>query len=255
MEKVLGLTVYLFDKEASLENIKGPRLIVVSGRIAYHLSPELDEKVKNDEIQAEFLPDIDYREWCRGRDIILIERPPNSNEIKNLVLSGYATANVIFDIKDRLKRIEEAPKVEYSQIFFEGGLKALRERLEEEIKRPYQKLEPLLGLLKLGEEKGFSNLDENWAKAVLSIILLESIVRRKVEELGEKPSGNLAEAANELQRLLKEKEGKDFPLSQVRGWLTGGRAIPIHAIHQHPINEKDASDIYKFTKSLLELLW
>jgi hypothetical protein len=53
-------------------------------------------------------------------------------------------------------------------------------------------------------------LDEFWVLALCSSNLIEAVVNKKLEQLGEKADGNFEERYKRLCKVIKEKEVKDI---------------------------------------------
>jgi hypothetical protein len=87
-------------------------------------------------------------------------------------------------------------------------------------------------------------IDEYWVLALCSSNLIEAIVNKKLEQLGEKTDGNFEERYKKLCRVIKEKEGKDIhqilpsAVYKVRSKLD-------HATHENRVTSKEAENISK----------
>lgn len=74
---------YLFDIDASQQNIKGNRLLFdIRKKAAFYSSPQIDSLVSQGLIKiSDSGKGQDFREWCREHDVTLIARPPGQQEL------------------------------------------------------------------------------------------------------------------------------------------------------------------------------
>jgi hypothetical protein len=102
------------------------------------------------------------------------------------------------------------PKKNVSHASFD---KVSRERDElkkvVEVMVQYKGLPELNNLLESAKNVSLP-LDEYWVLALCSSNLIEAVVNKKLEKLGEKTDGNFEERYKKLCRVIKEKEGRDI---------------------------------------------
>ena len=112
-----------------------------------------------------------------------------------------------------------------------------------EIMVQYKGLPELNTLLETAKDNSLP-LDEYWVLALCSSNLIEAVVNRKLDKLGEKADGNFEERYKKLCKAIKEKEGRDISqilpsaIYKVRNKLD-------HSSDSNRVTPKEAKDISK----------
>ncbi len=109
--------VYHFDPKSTPQTPVGPRLIIL-GKTAYHVSPKIDEYVKQGILPCEKVtkqerkPDgtirtvgVDYKAWCTERGYKLEERAPTDEELRPHIpaITPQTLQNSLSNIRNILK--------------------------------------------------------------------------------------------------------------------------------------------------------
>lgn len=134
---------------------------------------------------------------------------------------------------------EKVSKVSYDKLVIEK--EELRRTVE--IMVQYKGLPELNNLLETAKNNALP-LDEYWVLALCSSNLVEAVVNKKLEKLGEKADGNFEERYKKLCRVIKEKEGRDISqilpsaIYKVRNKLD-------HSSDSNRVTPKEAKDISK----------
>jgi len=125
--------------------------------------------------------------------------------------------------------------------------KLLRERNElkntVEIMVQYKGLPELNTLMETAKNNSLP-LDEYWVLALCSSNLIEAVVNKKLEQLGEKAEGNFEDRYKKLCKVIKEKEGRDISqllpsaVYKVRNKLD-------HSSESNTVTPKEAREISK----------
>lgn len=123
-------------------------------------------------------------------------------------LINLASSNIsqLLSFVDTLKRnppSESIPKSSYEKLFVEK--EELRKTIE--IMVQYKGLPELNCLMETAKNNSLP-LDEYWVLALCSSNLIEAVVNKKLEQLGEKAEGNFEDRYKKLCKVIKEKEGR-----------------------------------------------
>ena len=136
------------------------------------------------------------------------------------------------------------PEKNVSQASFDKVSKE-RDELKKvvEVMVQYKGLPELNNLLETAKNVSLP-LDEYWALALCSSNLIEAVVNKKLEKLGEKTDGNFEERYKKLCRVIKEKEGRD--ISQILpSAIYNVRNKLDHSSDSKRVIPKEAKDISK----------
>jgi hypothetical protein len=112
-----------------------------------------------------------------------------------------------------------------------------------EIMVQYKGLPELNNLLETAKNNALP-LDEYWVLALCASNLIEAVVNKKLEKLGEKAEGNFEDRCKKLCKIIKEKEGRDISqllpsaVYKVRNKLD-------HSSDSNRVTPKEAKDISK----------
>ena len=100
---------------------------------------------------------------------------------------------------------EKVSKTAYDKLMLE------KEELKKtvEIMVQYKGLPELNTLMETAKNYSIA-IDEYWVLALCSSNLIEAVVNKKLEKLGEKADGNFEDRYKRLCKVIKEKEGRDI---------------------------------------------
>lgn len=93
--------------------------------------------------------------------------------------------------------------------------------------------------------------DEHWVLALCSANLIEAIVNKKLEELDESTEGNFEKRYKRLAQAIKKKEHRDISQLLPLAIYKGIRNKLDHASHSNRVTPKEAKDISKIVKDLI----
>lgn len=134
--------------------------------------------------------------------------------------------------------------------FLQGGLALLRTEIENEVEAKYKNIIPIKEFIDFMKDNFTPNVDENWALACLSTILIEPIIRNALARLGLETAGEFRKIASRLTKYAKE-QGVDIEYARLVGkWEE--RRTAVHQIHEHYISEETGKEAMEFVKELLE---
>ncbi len=152
-------------------------------------------------------------------------------------------------------------------IFFRGGAEQALERLKQRkilsndeanrlkdaILRNYQ----IWYLIDSARENFSLNVDENWALALISSVLIENIVKKSLLEFEATPTRSFEENAKKLYKILEEQDILTDLQKKVRfdlhelseAWSS--RKILAHEVYNYPITPQSAQRAYERALSML----
>jgi len=121
----------------------------------------------------------------------------------------------------------------------------------------FLKLRPFFEVLKIAEKR--LGVDENWAVASVALNLEESLVRRKLAELGvsrDEMNKDFHKLVKMLMKLIETKEGRRLPLDI---FLTAGyRKLRNKLAHEGDLwkpSRKETNEIVSHSVKLADALW
>jgi hypothetical protein len=95
-------------------------------------------------------------------------------------------------------------------------------------------------------------IDENWVLALCSANLIEAIVNKKLNDLGESCEGSFEARYNRLVKIVKEKEqGRDLQRLLPLAIYKGVRSKLDHASHENQVTPREAKDISRIVIGLM----
>jgi len=94
-------------------------------------------------------------------------------------------------------------------------------------------------------------VDEPWVLALCSSNLIEAVVNRKLEKLGEKAEGSFRARYQKLCKIIKEKEGRDIQQLLPIALYEGIRNKLDHASDSNRVTPKEAKDISKMVTEFM----
>jgi hypothetical protein len=140
---------------------------------------------------------------------------------------------------DTLPAEEKVPKASYDKLLSERNI--LQKTVE--IMVQYKGLPELNTLLETARNNALP-LDEHWVLAICSSNLIEAVVNKKLENLGEKADGNFEERYKKLCKVIKEKENRDIS-QQLPSAIYKVRNKLDHSSDSNRVTPKEARDISK----------
>jgi len=93
--------------------------------------------------------------------------------------------------------------------------------------------------------------DDHWVLALCSANLIEAIVNKKLEELGESTEGNFEKRYKKLAQTIKKKERRDISQLLPLAIYKEIRSKLDHASHSNRVTPKEAKYISKIVKNLI----
>lgn len=134
-----------------------------------------------------------------------IEHPEVGFTLINLASGKISELISFINTLDTMPPQEKISKSSYDKLLRE------KEELKKtiEIMVQYKGLPELNTLMETAKNNSLP-LDEYWVLALCSSNLIEAVVNKKLEQLGEKAEGNFEDRFKQLCKIIKEKEGRDI---------------------------------------------
>ena len=156
-------------------------------------------------------------------------------------------------LNEKLKRIEPLMTI------FKRGYESYKKVLEEDIKRRYVVVEPIMGLIEVLGRVTSGRLDENWTLSTLVLAALENVVNIKLKELRESIGGKFPGRVSRLKEaLIKKAKWNEREASDLARRLRGKyeeRNVIIHGGYENPATREAALEDLEFLKYVLKKLF
>lgn len=142
---------------------------------------------------------------------------------------------------------EKVSKVAYDKLLTEN--EGLKKAIEVMVR--FKGLPELNELLEASRNAGLPT-DEHWVLALCSANLIEAIVNKKLESLGESTKGAFTQRYRRLVKIIKEKEQRDISELLPLAIYDGIRNKLDHASHSNRVTPEEALDISKIVRNLID---
>ena len=197
----------------------------------------------------EYLEEIDQIDEIIRGYLEYLMKSRQSDHCFKLVNLAVGKISEFVSFVERLKAIP--PKEKVSRVAYEKAVReneTLRKTIEIMVK--YKGLPELNDLLETARNSGLST-DENWVLALCSVNLIESVVNKKLDDLGESTKGNFESRYERLRKVIKEKEQRDIQQLLPIALYKVIRNKLDHASHVNRVTPEEAKDICKIVVSLM----